>query len=136
MGIFQRLFTPAIPNISDIDGVVEWFLAHDEKIKDVKENVPEPHLSNLKQTIVENLMQNQTAAELQQDINDAAVMSQSSLETLHQFKMLNEKGPPNGKDADEIVNAAAQAFVIEASSAAMLRIYGYFMTKKFNIQPM
>ena len=102
----------------------------------MEKNVIELHLSNLKLPIIENLIQRQTSAALQEDLDDASTMSQLSLEAIYDFKKLKESDCQNVDNIDEAFNAVAQAFIIEPCSATMLRIYCYFMIKKFNIQPM
>ena len=136
MGFFKKLLTPSLPDIRDTEAVVEWFFNHDEKITDVQEKVPQPHLSNLKSTIKENIRRSGSAEELQTHIDDASAMYDSALRTLYEFHQIQESGQvPDGMEPEQIVTSAAQAVVLEACGSAMLRIYGYFMVKRFNTEP-
>ena len=63
-------------------------------------------------------------------------MSQPSLQAIYEFKKLKESDCQNVDNIDEAFNAVAQAFIIEACSATMLRIYCHFIVKKFNTQLM
>ena len=55
---------------------------------------------------------------------------------IYESEKLKESDCQNVANIDEAFNAVAQALVIEACSATMLRIYGYFMVRKFNTQSM
>lgn len=126
MGIFRALFTPPIPPIAGTRAVVEWFMQHDERISDVKSTVPEPHLTTLKETITDNIDDCEAPVHLQLHLDEAGTLSQSCLETMYSFR--TNSGGVTPEDA-------ARAVVLEASASAMLRIYGYFMLKRFGIDP-
>lgn len=126
MGILKSLFTPQIPSLSDIVGVVEWMFRHDETIADVSKVVPAQHLSKLKQTIIQNLSDSSDADQLQEHIEDACSIHQEALEVKVKFHRDNSSIEPN---------AIVQAVVFEKCGIAMLRIYGYYMRNKFHREP-
>ena len=78
-------------------------------------------------TIIENLRGSYSAEVLQLHIDDASTISKGALEDLRRF----HTSAPEDKDVD----AATKAIVLDAASTAMLRIYGYFMFRKFNREP-
>lgn len=136
MGFLKKLLTPSVPSITDTDAVVEWFFNYDEKIADVKDRVPQPHLDNLKIPISQAVRESASAEELQLHIDDASTTYDTALQTLYQFHQVKESEHlPEASKLDEVVDNAAKAAVLEACASAMLRIYGYFMLNRFNEQP-
>ena len=73
----------------------------------MEKNVIELHLSNLKLPIIENLIQRQTPAALQEDLDDASTMSQSSLEAIYEFKKSKESDCQNVDNIDEALLSAS-----------------------------
>lgn len=112
---------PYIPPINDEGGVVEWFLQYDDKIADFRTNFP-GSLEMLRTETLGILQQHQGGPALQRRVRE---LSDEYTATLGRVASQVDGGetPPD------------EELMTESAIAAKIRILGYFLLRKHNIQP-
>ncbi len=119
-----------IPDVTDEAGVVEWFLQHDDMIGDRRRRFPY-RVEAAKQEILADLKDNSvTASSLQTRITEINSFYSSRLLPAAAARW-ERRGPLPDESRDDY----AELMFLEWAVAAKLRILGYFLLKKFGIDP-
>jgi len=110
---------PNIPSIENEEMVIDWFLKYDERIDKF---LQEPsNFEKIKNEIIENLKDNPDANSLRSFIQNVWDTYRMTLRHISEKKATNE-----GVEKD--------IFIMEIVLSAKMRILGYFLLKKYNIQ--
>lgn len=116
---------PPVPSVEDEGAVVRWFLEHDDQLADVRTNY-EKLLENIEQEVLVDL----------RDFTDADSLRAHFTKVREAY---GEKFLPwaaelreRGGSYDE---AAETVFFAEALAATKLRILGYFLKERYDLDP-
>ena len=120
MGLFGK---PPVPSVEDEPGVVEWFLKHDDKLKDVRKTFP-GQLPKIQADVLADLKKFPDGPSLEKHVRGITGGYESAF--LPAAAALQQRGGPY--DSDDLM-----VFFIEAMAATKMRVLGYFLLKKYGI---
>lgn len=115
---------PPIPPIHDEEGVVDWFLQFDDKIRDLRSNFPSL-LPIVRNEVLLALHQHGSPSALQHYVKSLGDRYSEVLVRLTHQQVRDDVG----------LEERRQALQEEAAVAAKMRILGYFLLRKYGIQP-
>lgn len=115
---------PLTPLIHDEEAVVDWFLQFDEKIRDFRNNFPSL-LPVVRKEVLLALHQHESPSALQDYVKSLGDRHLKVLERLAHQQVGDDIG----------IKEKLQALQEEAVVAAKMRILGYFLLRKYGIQP-
>ena len=120
---------PPVPPISATDAVVDWFLAYDEKIGDLRLLASTLGLQKAREEILNDLSAHREAASLKAHLDKvSAFWSEMALPAA---ATRFQDGPIAGESEAD----ARMVMLLEAVLAAKVRVLGYFLLKRHGIQP-
>lgn len=111
-----------IPPIKDEEAVISWFLKNDDKIETVF-FVKEEYFQKAKSEILKNLQEHQSAESLQGFVDKiSTIYTEQILPTIANCHKQNQEIP-------------SEILITEFVLSAKMRILGFFLLKKYGIQP-
>ena len=122
MGLFGK---PPIPPIDDEPAVVQWFLNHDDELRDVRNNFG-GQLPRIQADVLADLKKFPDGPSLERHVQGIAGGYENTF--LPAAASLQQRGVAYTSD-DVMV------FFIEAMAATKMRVLGYFLQTKFRIRP-
>ena len=126
MGLFGK---PKMPPISDEPGVVDWFLKHDDLLKDIRKKFSSQEMWALTQDHLLDLKNFPDGDSLSQHLQD---LSRKYDKILPLAAEVHKRGGASSDDQREIF---AKVLLNEAILASKLRILGYILKTKYGIEP-
>ncbi len=116
---------PNIPSVDDSDGVIEWFINHDDKLADVRRY-------GLNQWVYKDVASDLATHGSSKDslIKHLKSLSEFYALVLEQLA-LRKDGPLDGETPDKV----AELHCLEIMCAAKMRILGYFLLRKYGVNP-
>ena len=135
LGYSKFSFSQSIPPIYKSEKVVDWFLQNDSKIKDYSRNYPDK-LKKLKADILAEIEANSNGPALKEHVKNIGSEYEKAL-----INIANKYDSTNWHSAFKASVEAGEShkdyslFHFEAYLAAKMRILGYFLLKKYGIQP-
>jgi predicted rRNA methylase YqxC with S4 and FtsJ domains len=122
-------FKPSVPNISNESGVINWFLNYDDKASEAKRKFPSANLEVIKKSILKDVLDNNSFEKLTKVFKE---LEQKHTETLKHMALMS----PNFESfsRDEMIQFGTLGFD-EVFYIVELRILGYFLLKKYGLDP-
>ena len=127
MRLFKK-WKPRIPPISDTEGVIDWFLRYDDKIADLRRRFPVA-LNAVKTEIMNDLAAHAGGQALKRHLEWVDKIWR------HHLQESTKRYEAGGPLAGELPEEASAFFYNEAVYAAESRILGYFLLRRYGIQP-